>query len=94
MNIPIIAYALLLFLGGLFGYYKSGSLVSIAVSTVSAALLLGSLYMKNAYAIYAILILLTALFCWRFAESGKFMPAGLFSILTIALLAYLFFTKK
>lgn len=99
-DFALYAYSLLLFIGGIIGYFKSGSLISIGVSTVSAALLLGSIYLKNTYsqigysAIYGLLILLTALFCWRFAASGKFMPAGLFSILSIAMLAYLFFSKK
>lgn len=99
-DFAIIAYSILLFLGGIFGYYKSGSVVSIGISTVSAALLLGSLYLKNHFsqigysATYGLLILLIALFCWRFAASGKFMPAGLFSLLSIGVLAYLFFSKK
>lgn len=99
-DFAIYAYTLLLFIGGIIGYFKSGSIISIAVSTVSAALMLASLYLKNSYsqvgysALYTLLILLTALFCWRFAASGKFMPAGLFSLLSIALLAYLFFSKK
>jgi uncharacterized membrane protein (UPF0136 family) len=96
----IAAYSFLLFIGGFIGYFKSGSIVSIVVSTMSAALLLGSLYLKNnfpqaGYSItYGLLILLTAFFSFRFAGSGKFMPAGLFSLLSIAMLAYLFFSKK
>lgn len=96
----IAAYSLLLFVGGLFGYFKSGSAMSIVVSSVSAVLLLASLYIKNTYsqvgynATYTVLILLTALFCWRFASSAKFMPAGLFALLSLALLTYLFFSKK
>lgn len=96
----IAAYSLLLLVGGTIGFIKSGSVISVAAGSLSALLLFISLYLKQAYSqigynvTYALLIALAALFTWRFSITLKFMPAGLLSILSIALLAYMVFTKK
>ena len=87
-------YIILLLVGGLIGFLKAGSKVSLITSAVSAAALvltaipglLGpSLASKLASLIMAALLVVFAI---RLAKTKKFMPSGLMLAITIAALAF------
>eukprot|EP00007_Cunea_sp_BSH-02190019_P006766 CAMPEP_0174230528 /NCGR_PEP_ID=MMETSP0417-20130205/1265_1 /TAXON_ID=242541 /ORGANISM="Mayorella sp, Strain BSH-02190019" /LENGTH=93 /DNA_ID=CAMNT_0015308229 /DNA_START=85 /DNA_END=363 /DNA_ORIENTATION=- len=88
----IAAEALLILIGGLMGYLKKGSVVSLAAGTLFAVLLGMAAYKVGerdstiAGHQFSCLInfVLAALMGYRFASSGKFMPAGLVALLSAA----------
>jgi uncharacterized membrane protein (UPF0136 family) len=81
-------YIVLLVVGGLIGYLKASSKVSLIVSACAAAILIlcqiGVIFERRMIDI--VLAILLVVFAWRLAESKKFMPAGLMIVLTIATL--------
>ncbi|HTD86851.1 MAG TPA: TMEM14 family protein [Candidatus Binatia bacterium] len=81
-------YIVLLVVGGLMGFLKAGSKVSLIVS-VSAAAILTLCQIRVVFEprmADIVLAILLVVFAWRLGESKKFMPAGLMLILTIATL--------
>lgn len=82
-------YIILLVIGGLFGFFKGKSRVSLIMSVVFAALL--SLCAAGIiFQYYVADILLAALlvvFALRLAKTRKFMPSGLMLVVTIVVLA-------
>lgn len=97
-EILVIAYSILLIIGGVIGHRAAGSLASIITSVLFGAFLLLSLFIERQLpgiglrmtnAALAVLILF---FGYRWITTGKFMPGGLLCIMTIgvtAALAYL-----
>ncbi len=86
-------YIVLLLAGGLIGFLKAGSKVSLITSAVSAALLIltaipglfgATLARGLADAIMAALLVVFAI---RLAKTRKFMPSGLMLVITGAALA-------
>ncbi|RUS30061.1 transmembrane protein 14C-like protein [Jimgerdemannia flammicorona] len=80
------AYAVVVFLGGLIGYVKAGSVASLASGAafgVAAAYgaKLVSTNPKNVTLALAVSVALLLVMGFRFSKSGKFMPAGLVSLL-------------
>lgn len=78
-------YIVLLVIGGLIGFLKANSKVSL-VTAVSAAALLSLCAARvvfQAYVADIILAALLVLFGWRLTESKKFMPNGLMLVLTV-----------
>jgi uncharacterized membrane protein (UPF0136 family) len=85
-------YIILLFLGGLVGYLKAGSKISLIMSACFA----GILILCNTNAIFTpsfahllttiVLVFLMIFFALRLTKSKKFMPNGLMSVLTLATL--------
>lgn len=81
-------YIVLLVVGGLIGFLKAGSKVSLIVSVSAAAILILcqiGLVFQPRMADFVLAVLLVV-FAWRLSESKKFMPAGLMLILTVATL--------
>jgi len=86
-------YIVLLLVGGLIGFFKAKSKVSLMTSTVFAVILIltaipgildPSLRGKLANIIMALLLIVFAV---RLAKTKKFMPSGLMLVVTIAALA-------
>ena len=81
-------YIVLLVVGGLIGFLKAGSQVSLIVSVSAAAILilcqLGVVFERRMADI--VLAILLVVFAWRLSETKKFMPAGLMLVLTIVTL--------
>ena len=87
-------YIVLLLIGGLIGFLKAGSKVSLITSAVSAALLIlttipglfgPALARGLADGIMAALLVVFAI---RLAKTKKFMPSGLMLVITILALAF------
>lgn len=101
MITPIITfYSIMLFLGGIYGYYSAGSLVSLILSGVSALLLMGTLTYSSLHPLYTKIALsvltggLTLLFLVRFIKTGALFPAATFLILSIIVLLFLLLQIK
>ncbi len=92
-NIVLWIYIVLLLVGGLIGFLKAGSKVSLITSAVFAALLviatIPSLLQPGARQMLVDLILavLLVVFAIRLTKTKKFMPSGLMLLLTTAALA-------
>lgn len=91
-NLILWVYIVLLFLGGLMGYLKAGSKISLITSACFA----GILILCNTDAIFQphfahvlstiVLVFLLVFFSVRLTKSKKFMPNGLMAVLTLAAL--------
>ena len=81
-------YIVLLLVGGLMGFLKAGSKVSLITSSVAAALLILTtvpLFERNIRGMLATLIMaaLLVVFAIRLAKTRKFMPSGLMLVVTL-----------
>lgn len=92
-NAVLWIYIVLLLVGGLIGFLKAGSKVSLIMSAAfAAALVLTAVrgLLDPAFARGLANVLMAALlivFAMRLAKTKKFMPSGLMLIVTIAALA-------
>lgn len=89
-------YALLLLIGGLIGYLKAGSLISLGMSsffgifiTISAFFVWSKNSQRAFYIAASLLICLLAFFAYRFIVTHQIMPAGFMALLTAATLYYI-----
>lgn len=95
----VLVYALLVFLGGIFGYVKAGSVPSLVMGVAFAVILSTSAFAmfngKKAgfFTAAAAIIFLIAFFIYRFALTAKFMPSGLMSLISLVVLVILFFRR-
>ena len=82
-------YIILLVIGGLIGFFKGKSKVSLIMSVCFAAALSlcarGIVFQSGIADI--LLVALLVVFAFRLAKTKKFMPAGLMLVLTLATLA-------
>ena len=92
-NTVLWIYIVLLLVGGLIGFLKAGSKVSLISSSVFAALLVltavpGVFERKFALGLSNVLLAaLLVVFAVRLARTKKFMPSGLMLVLTVLTLA-------
>jgi uncharacterized membrane protein (UPF0136 family) len=97
-NIVFWGYVILLLVGGLIGFFKAHSKVSLITSAISAALLIltrigifePSFGRKLAD---IIMVVLLVVFAMRLAKSKNFIPSGLMLVLTVLVLAVLNFRR-
>jgi uncharacterized membrane protein (UPF0136 family) len=92
-NTILWIYIILLLLGGLMGFLKAGSKVSLITSAVAAALLV----MTTIHGLFqpgfrqgladAIMAALLIVFAIRLTKTRKFMPSGLMLVVTLVALA-------
>jgi uncharacterized membrane protein (UPF0136 family) len=82
-------YIVLLLVGGLMGFFKGKSQISLVMSAAfAAALILCALGIIFKYYVADILMaVLLVVFAMRLAKTKKFMPAGMMLVVTIAALA-------
>ena len=99
-NTVLWIYIVLLLAGGLFGFLKAGSKISLITSAVASALLIiatiPTLLQPGARQILVqvILALLLVVFAIRLAKTRKFMPSGLMFVLTALALALRYFLRS
>ncbi len=88
-EIVLWVYIVLLVVGGMIGFFKAKSKVSLITSVVFAALLslCAVRVVFQPYVAEILLAVLLVVFGWRLAETKKFMPSGLMLILTLLALA-------
>jgi uncharacterized membrane protein (UPF0136 family) len=91
-NTVLWIYIVLLLVGGLIGFFKANSKVSLISSSVFAAVLvlIQTGIFKPSVSLILVNVLLAALlvvFAIRLAKTKKFMPSGLMLVLTILTLA-------
>jgi uncharacterized membrane protein (UPF0136 family) len=92
-NTILWIYIVLLLVGGLIGFFKAGSKVSLISSAVAAALLIltgvpGLFGLAVARALQdLVMATLLVVFAIRLAKTKKFMPSGLMLLVTLAALA-------
>jgi uncharacterized membrane protein (UPF0136 family) len=88
-NLVLWIYIVLLVVGGVIGFLKAKSKVSLIMSAVFAALLalcaVGGIFEPRMADIFLAALLIV--FAVRLGKTKKFMPSGLMLILTIAALA-------
>lgn len=88
-KIYFIVFGLLTIAGGLMGYVKAGSTASLIAGSISGLLLLLAAFLLPSHVIVGLAIggvvslLLAAQFLPAFFRTGKMMPAGLMSLLSI-----------
>lgn len=79
----VFVFAFFLLIGGIIGFVKAGSIISLVASVLSSLVMIlsGIGMLKNkALGTYSALIasvILMVVFGFRFANSGRFMPGGL-----------------
>ncbi len=82
-------YIILLVIGGLIGFFKAKSEVSLIMSVAFAGALslCAADVVFKAYVADILLIALLIVFAMRLQKTKKFMPAGLMLVITLAALA-------
>ena len=92
-------YIVLLLIGGLIGFFKGKSKVSLITSSVFAAILILTTLrdvFKPGFALTVAnvtLVVLLLVFAMRLGKTRKFMPSGLILVATVAVLALLNLVK-
>ena len=100
MQVILITYAGLLMIGGIMGYLKAQSKISLIAGLLSGIVVLAGLYLsrtnyKSGMLLIAITSsLLTIMFIQRFLVTKKFMPSGMllcfsFAMAVLAVLKWL-----
>jgi uncharacterized membrane protein (UPF0136 family) len=87
-NLVLWIYIVLLFVGGLIGYLKAGSKISLIVSAcfAGALVLCSKGFVFQPYMADVILVALLVFFAYRLTKSKKMMPNGMMAILTLVAL--------
>ena len=101
-KIYFIVFGLLTIVGGIIGYASKGSVPSIIAGSVAGVLLLLGAFLLPSYFVAGLTIdlivslLLAGQFLPKFIQSGKAMPAGMMSILSVIgiVMAILTWIKK
>lgn len=101
-KIYFIVFGVLTILGGLIGYLKAGSTISLVAGSIAGVLLLVGAFLipshQTAGLVIALIVslLLAAQFVPKLFSGGKFMPAGMMSILSVLgiLVAILAWVRK
>jgi uncharacterized membrane protein (UPF0136 family) len=90
--IVLWVYIVLLLAGGLMGFLKAGSKISLITSSLfSVPLILCALGILKPFYIAEIVVgVLALVFIMRFAKGRKFMPSGLMMVLSITCVTALF----
>ena len=88
-KIYFIVFAILTIAGGVVGYVKAGSVASIIAGSITGVLLVVAAFLLPEHraiglaTAFIISLLLAAQFVPKFIRTGKVMPAGMMSILSV-----------
>lgn len=89
MTTAFVIYGVLMFLGGIFGFVKAGSKVSLVMGIISGILifagvaLLGSAYTTGRAILTFTSFVLSGVFAMRLLKTRKFMPSGMLLVLSL-----------
>jgi uncharacterized membrane protein (UPF0136 family) len=89
MNLWVFAYGIFILIGGVVGHLKAKSLASLVMGLVFGAGLIGSAFRKRGVLSLILTLFLDAFFTWRWVSTGKFMPPGVLSLVSSAVLILL-----
>lgn len=95
MPFIVLIYAVFVLIGGIIGHVKAASLASLIFGLIFGLLLVGSaiaMFAKHkfgAYGALALTFMLDAFFTYRFLKTHTFLPAGMLSLISFAVLIYL-----
>jgi uncharacterized membrane protein (UPF0136 family) len=101
-KIYFIVFGILTIAGGVIGYVKAGSVPSIIAGAIAGILLLAAAFLLPDYRVVGLALglvtslLLAGQFIPKFIRTGKVMPAGMMSILSVIgiVMAIVAWTKK
>jgi uncharacterized membrane protein (UPF0136 family) len=101
-KIYFIVFGVLTIAGGVVGYVKAGSVASIVAGSITGILLLVAAFLLPEHraigsaTAFIISLLLAAQFAPKFIRTGRAMPAGMMSILSVIgiIAAIVAWTKK
>jgi uncharacterized membrane protein (UPF0136 family) len=88
-KIYFIVFGVLTIAGGVVGYVKAGSVASIVAGSITGVLLLVAAFLLPEHraiglaTAFTISLLLAAQFAPKFLRTGRVMPAGMMSILSV-----------
>jgi len=88
-KIYFIVFGILTIAGGVVGYVKAGSMASIVAGGMTGVLLLAAAFLLPEYRIVGLAtagivsLLLAAQFVPKFLRTGRVMPTGMMSILSV-----------
>ena len=102
VKLYFVVFAILTIAGGVIGYVKAGSLPSIIAGSITGILLLVAAFLFPDYRLVSLALglvtslLLAGQFIPKFIRTGKVMPAGMMSILSVIgiIMAILAWMKK
>lgn len=84
-----IVFGVLTVAGGIMGYAKAGSMPSLIAGSVSGAILLIGAWLLPEHrqtgllTVLIVSLVLAAHFIFKFSQTGKAMPAGVMSVLSV-----------
>jgi uncharacterized membrane protein (UPF0136 family) len=96
-KIYFIIFGLLTIAGGVMGYLRAGSTISLIAGSISGVLLLVAAFLVPSHAVAGLALggivslLLIGYFLPAFFRTGRMMPAGMMSILSILGIAFAIF---
>jgi uncharacterized membrane protein (UPF0136 family) len=88
-KIYFVIFGALTIVGGIVGYVKAGSMASIVAGSITGVLLIVAAFLLPQYRAvglatgFVISLLLAAQFVPKFIRTGRVMPAGMMSILSV-----------
>jgi len=88
-KIYFIIFGLLTIAGGIVGYVRAGSVASIIAGTITGVLLLVAVFLLPEHRVAGLTtalivsVLLAAQFVPKFFRTGRAMPAGMMSVLSV-----------
>jgi len=88
-KIYFIIFGLLTIAGGIMGYVKAGSVVSIIAGAITGVLLIVAAFLLPEHRVAGLAtalivsVLLAGQFAPKFFRTGRFMPAGVMAVLSI-----------
>uniref|UniRef100_A0AC35U7B8 Transmembrane protein 14C n=1 Tax=Rhabditophanes sp. KR3021 TaxID=114890 RepID=A0AC35U7B8_9BILA len=85
-----IVYGCIVAAGGLIGFLKASSVPSLVFGGLSGAVAIYGGYSNNNHVLCGVSTVLTLFMGMRFMNSGKFMPAGLTTVLSLCILVRCF----
>lgn len=88
-SVSLLIYSLILLTGGLIGYFKSSSLISLIAATATSLIIILSIWLSyqgftwGKFLAWIPLIALTLFFGYRFYKTGQWMPGGIMLIASL-----------
>ena len=96
-NLILFLYAILVLIGGIFGYISAGSRISLLMSALAFGLLMITYFLERKRGIIfavSILAILEIFFAYRLLKTHAFFPAGLMTLATLVVIGLFLFHNR